>query len=230
MNLDIIAQDTNQRSRKKSLLFLFSVVYFVGLALLAILIYLASPGPASQEISGVSMGRSDEASGVVHLSGRRLDCVSTAEKRPYTIRCSVKIAEKPLMIYAQRNSIHSSNQLGGICEAFYDGQKWPCQISSRHVDVPWFAYLERPLGLEKSQMDGLRQRYFIENLAEDYFIFGSLLVTIVTTLIVVANLVSWRWPKTDHKNKLIFPALFLGGITFFITIFFMIWLTRGFWD
>ncbi len=230
MNLDMIVRDTSTCPRRKSPLFLFSVVYFIGLALLTILIYRASPGPASQEISGVSMGRSDEESGVVHLSGRRLDCVSTAEKRPYTTQCSVDIAGKPLLIYAQRNSIRFSNQLLGVCEAFYDGQKWPCQISSRHVDVPWFAYLERPLGLEKVQMDALRQRYFIENLAEDYFILGSLLVTVLTTLIVAANLIAWRWPKTNHKIALALPAFFGGGVTFAITFFFMIWLTRGFWD
>ncbi len=228
MNLDVVEQDKSTRPRMKSPLFLFSVVYFVGLVVLIILIYLASPGPASQEILGVSMGRSDEESGVVHLSGRRLDCVSTAEKRPYTTQCIVDIAEKPLVIYIQRNSMRFSDQLPGICEAFYDGQNWPCQIS--FANASWFAYLERPLGLEKTQMNTLRQRYFIENLPEDYFILGSLLVTILTTLIVVANLIVWRWPKTNHKTTLVFPALFGGGVTFAITFFFMIWLTRGFWD
>jgi len=78
MNLDVVERDTSKRSRKKSPLFLFSVVYFVGLTLLTILIYRASPGPASQEILGVSMGRSDEESGVVHFGQPVYDGIDDA--------------------------------------------------------------------------------------------------------------------------------------------------------
>jgi hypothetical protein len=150
---------------RKSVLLVF-VICFVALALLAILLYRASPGPVSQEILGVGIGSHDDESGVVYLSGRRLNCDWSDGTQAFTSTCTVEISGKMLEIHARRNPATDPNQLGGTCEAFYDGQHWSCSIGSRHVHVHWFAYIREPLGLSGDQLEALRRQYFFENLPE----------------------------------------------------------------
>jgi hypothetical protein len=126
---------------------------------LAIFVQRATPGPPSQDILGVGIGNYYSGAGVAYLSGRRLSCVSLPAEDPFTSICTVSIAGKPLEIRARRNPPADPMQLGGACEAIYDGQQWPCRVGSRHVQVHWFAYIDDPLGWADNQRFVYRERH-----------------------------------------------------------------------
>lgn len=211
---------------KRKIILSLTILSFLALGMLAMLVYQASPGPASQDILGVTLGRSDnEDTNIAFLSGRRLDCVPEAEP-PYTSTCTVTIAGNPLTIQAYRNSPTHLMPLGGGCEATYNGQIWPCQISSRHISVHWFAHISQPLGLDKAQMDALRQQYFIENLPEDPFILGIWMSAILVTILVLIGWFSW-YPRQRYAWLTAVPV---GLVTFVATFYFTLFFTSGFWD
>lgn len=202
--------------------------YFMLLLGLAVMLHHASPAPVSQDILGLGIGRYTSESGIAYISGRHLLCTSTSAYEPFTSACKIQIAGKTLEIHARQTD---PKPLGGMCEAFYDGQPWPCTIGSRHDTVYRFAYIQPPLGLGKSQLDVLRLQYFFENLPEGvYFPAGVLIVTITTTIAVIASTATVLWSK--HYSK-VFSILFLvlvGGITFVGTFLGAVRLTTGFWD
>jgi len=211
----------------KRILAVFSV-YFMLLLGLAVMLYRASPAPGSQDILGLGIGSYTGESGIVYISGRRLLCTSTPASGAFTSACQIQIAGKVLEIYARQAD---PKPLGGICEVFYDGQQWPCIIGSRHDHVYRFAYIEPPLGLGKSQLDGLRFRYFFENLPEGiYFPAGVLIVTITTTLAVIASTATVVWSERYSKAFSILFFVLVGGITFVGTFLGAAQLTTGFWD
>lgn len=210
---------------RKVLLF-FSLLLLTAMGLLAWLVFRASPGPASQDILGVAVGQYESEKGIVFLSGRRLDCTPDAEP-PYTSTCTVKIAGELLTLKAFRNDSTHSNQLGGGCQAIYDGQTWPCKIASRHVHVAWFAYIEDPLGLNATQMETLRRRYFFENLPEEPFLVGVMIAPFVVTGAVLVGLFAWRRP---YRKRAWIMAVGLGFVLFSTTFVFAFRLIDGFWD
>lgn len=108
-----------------------------------------------------------------------------------------------LELYARRNPPTDLKQLGGSCEAFYDGKEWPCQIGSRHVHVHWFAYLNQPLGLNKSQLDALRRQYWIENLPEATFFRSFMVLSLTTIFVVMVTFIRWRWSKARSKAMVV---------------------------
>jgi hypothetical protein len=139
----------------------------------------------------------------------------------------VTIADQLLTIQAFRNGDEHPNQFGGGCQAVYDGQIWPCQMSSRHVHVHWFAHISDPLGLDATQMATIRQQYFIENLPEEPFLIGMLAVPILAALAILAGWWAWRRPfgKRDWATAVgLSIASFIG--VFILTMS----LTNGFWD
>jgi hypothetical protein len=214
---------------RKSVL-LISVIYFVALALLAMLLYRASPGPVSQEILGVGIGSHDDESGVVYLSGRRLNCDLSDGTQAFTSTCTVEISGKMLEIHARRNPATDPNQLGGTCEAFYDGQRWSCSIGSRHVHVHWFAYIREPLGFSGDQLEALRRQYFFENLPEGAFLAGVVVVPFVTMLLTVLAAALWLWPRTRRRITVALLVAASGVASLSVTFVLALLLTGGFWD
>ena len=211
-------------------LHLFTIGYFILLAVLAFLIYQASPSPVTEEIRGLSIGKWQEEPGRAYLSGRRLECVPTSDNPPYETRCEVEIAGKMLTVDAYRNDPESNLIFDGGCEAFYDGESWPCKIGSRHTHVHWFAFVDASMGLNDAQMDDLRRTYFFENLSETPFISGILITAIVTTILILVNFLVWVEPKVKIKWFLVFWGLVVSVITFYSTVMVAIVVTNGFWD
>lgn len=214
---------------RKSILWV-SAICFVALTLLAALVYRASPGPDSQEILGVGIGSNDNESGIVYLSGRRLECRQTDGTQAFTSACTAEISGKTLEIHARRNPTTDPNQLGGTCETFYDGKQWPCTIGSRHVDVHWFAYVGEPLGLTGDQLEALRREYVFENLPEEAFMTGIVVVPIVAMLMAILATTAWLWPR--YRGKISFALLVAasGVASLSGTFVLALLLTRGFWD
>ncbi len=213
----------------KSLL-LVSAIFGVSFALLAIFIYRASPGPDSQEILGVGIGSYDHESGIVYLSGRRLNCDRIDGSQTFTSTCTLDISGKTLEIHARRNPVADPMQLGGTCEAFYDGQEWPCNIDSRHVHVHWFAFISEPLGLNQTQLEALRRRYPIENLPQESFLWGAMVISAATALIVILIAGAWLWPRMRNRIFTWAVVAALGGASLVSSFLLVILLTQGFWD
>jgi hypothetical protein len=214
---------------RKSIL-LASAFCFVALTLLATLVYRASPGPVSQEILGVGIGSNDYGSGIVYLSGRRLDCERTDGTQAFTSSCTVRVSGSMLEIHARRNPTTDPNQLGGTCEAFYDGKQWPCSVGSRHVDVHWFAYISEPLGLTGDQLDALGHKYFFENLPESAFMAGIVVVPIVAMSVAIVATAVWLWPRARRKISFALLVAASGAASLSGTFVLALLLTRGFWD
>lgn len=202
--------------------------YFILLLGLVVMLYRASPAPFSQDILGVGIGRYASGSGIAYISGRHLLCTPAAASEPFSSVCKIQIAGQILEIHARQTD---PKPLGGICEAYYNGQPWPCTIGSRHDHVYRFAYIEPPLGLSESQLDVLRLQYFFENLPERvYFPYGVLIVTITTTIAVVASAATVLWSKHHSKLSSVPFLVLVGGITFVGTFLGAVRLTTGFWD
>jgi hypothetical protein len=214
----------------RKVILLLSAICFVALAGVAILVYRASPGPASQEILGIGIGDYHSDAGIVYLSGRRLDCTQIEGTRALPSECTVDIAGKTLEIRARRNPPTDPNQLDGTCEASYDGRQWPCSIGSRHVDVHWFAYISEPLDLDAAQLKALRRQYIVENLPEEAFTRGMIVVPLVAALVAALATAVWLSPRIRRKAAY---ALLVAasGVTALTLIFLLsLFLTHGFWD
>jgi hypothetical protein len=214
----------------RKLIMLLSAGCLVALAFVATSVYLASPGPASQEIFGVGIGDYHTDAGIVYLSGRRLVCAQTEAAESFPSVCTVDIAGKTLEIRARRNPPTDPQQLAGTCEASYNGKEWPCSIGSRHVDVHWFAFIREPLGLDKAQIEALRREYFVENLPERVFTVGMIVIPVVAALAAVLATSAWLWPRVCRNS---FRALLVaasGATTLTIAFLLSVLLTRGFWD
>ncbi|MBE2201268.1 MAG: hypothetical protein IAE79_21825 [Anaerolinea sp.] len=210
----------------RTIILVLSVATLIALVALGWLLYRASPGPDDQDILGITLGRSDNETGLTFLSGRRLDCAPEADA-PYTSTCTVTIAGQLLTIQAFRNGPEQPNQVGGGCQAVYAGQPWPCAITSRHVDVHWFAHISDPLGLDAVQMDALRQRYFIENLPEEPFLTGALAAPVLAALTVLVGWWAWKRPSTWRGWG---TAVGLSVVSLIGVFALALNLTRGFWD
>jgi hypothetical protein len=208
-----------------------TAVYFIALGSLVLLLYQASPGPEGQEIYGAAIGQWNTEEGIVFLSGRRLDCEDTAVGDPYAAICTAEIAGKPLQIKAVRNIQSSPFPFGGRCQAFYDGQTWPCDFGSRHIQVHWFAYIQSDIGLDKAEMAQLRRQYFIENLPEEIFLWGMVVAAVLTALVIITALTAWFWPKA--KTQKIRWAVGMGLLSipiFFGALILGVKITSSFWD
>lgn len=208
----------------------FSAFVLAATAMTAIAVFLASPGPGSQEILGVGIGDPCGDKGFVFLSGRRLHCASLAEEDTFASACTISIAGKPLTIRARRNPPTDPMQFGGECAATYGGEQWPCRIGSRHVQVHWFAYIDDPLGLDQTQLDALRRRYLVENLPEEAFVRGIVAVPLVVSVVILLLAGVWLSRRRSVGARIwlaaVLVSIFAGVVVFIISVF----LTNGFWD
>jgi hypothetical protein len=214
----------------RKVMLLVAGCYLAGLAVLALSLYNASPGPGSQEILGLGIGRADHDEGIVYLSGRYLQCTRLNDQPSGMSTCRVELAGRSLEIRAQRNPLTHPNRLGGSCAAFYAGKAWPCRIDSRHIHVAWFAYLDEPLGLDQDQLAALRSEYFLENLPESSFWNGSGLVSLTTTVLVLLVVGIWLWPRARNKFSGVLLTMVCGIVAWIGTSLLAVFLTNGFWD
>jgi hypothetical protein len=214
----------------RKVLVLVAGCYLAGLAMLALSLHNASPGPASQEILGVGIGRHDQSGGIVYLSGRYLQCARPKDQLSGMSTCRIELAGRTLEIHAQRNPAMHPNQLGGTCTALYAGKAWPCRVDSRHIQVPWFAYLDEPLGLNSNQLAALRQHYLLENLSESSFWNGNILFALTTAVLFFVVVGVWLWPRTRHKFSGALLTIVCGAALGYGAWLLAIFLTNGFWD
>ncbi len=207
-----------------------ALLYVVSLGALAVIVRRASPGPETQEILGVGIGRYGGEGGIAYLSGRRLACEPAGADSPFAERCEVEVAGRPLIILARRNPEGHRLQLGGACEARYEGRSWPCQIRSRHVHVHWFAYLDEPLGLEEAELAALRRRYPFENITETAIFPGMVGLALLSLIVTVA--VTWvlLFPQMQSRAVRLAAAAVTGMVALFGTLALAFYVTHGLWD
>jgi hypothetical protein len=216
-----IANYENRCKMIRRTFLLISAIYFAALGVLAIIVHQASPGPALQEILGIGIGDSQSEGGIVYLSGRRLSCTPIEHPGQFAVTCQIELAGQSLEIQARRNSPSAADQLGGTCQAIYDGRQWPCAIGSRHVHVHGYAYVPSSLGLSASQLAALRRVYPVENLPEETFLIGAVVVPVVTATMVVLVLVAWQWSQA--KSKVRWTLVTFASAMFSLTGTFLVW-------
>ena len=216
----------NIKLRASQWIFVGFTCYLGLLAIIAVMLHRASPGPESQEIWGGAIGNWKD-SGVAFFSGRRLKCAKDATIN-MTV-CTIEIAGKTLTIHAHRAPTPEFS-LNGVCRAFYNGQEWKCQIAPRHVGVFWFAYMESGMALDKEHISGLQRKYFFENLSENAYVNGMFVVSVLS--MGMAVFVTNFWCYAHNKNKVICMLLpfIIGVVSFFISLFTAGFFTNGFWD
>ena len=212
--------------------------YLTALLLLAVLVWRASPAPASQVIRGVSISTARQlndsgehiySTNRLDIGGRRLRCTVIDQTPPATSDCTIRLAGKTLTVRARRNPPENMNQLGGTCEAFYAEETWPCQIGSPHVHVHWFAYVNRPFELTPNQLTWLRLQFFVENLPETVILVSVLVAGLPLALLAMIFLCLWRW-SAGNRIALVLVSLPAGFVVWCLSTVIALLLTNGFWD
>ncbi|MBN1427057.1 MAG: hypothetical protein JXB07_01650 [Anaerolineae bacterium] len=91
-------------------------------------------------------------------------------------------------------------------------------------------YIPEPLGLERSDLDLIRQKYWIENLPEGVFVNGILVLSTVTPLVVMLALGILMWSRI--RNRLVWgmTTVTTGVMSLCGSIVTWAYLTGGFWD
>lgn len=205
------------------------VAWLLGLAMLVFALDRAAPGPGGQEVQGLGIGSVDGVGGIAFVSGKQLTC-GPATLAPFTSRCAMELAGHTLEVHALHNSPGHPNQLGGACTAFYAGQEWPCRLGMRHLGVPWFAYVDLPLGLSPTQLEGIRRTHLLANLPERPFVIGTFAVPMLTAIFLAGGVATWLvtggYRRTAVGGAVLTttPAVLVG--TFLLALR----ATRGFWD
>jgi hypothetical protein len=216
------------------LLFVTILLYVVVVSIVAVLLVRASPGPASQEILGMALGRYEvtygNVPGTVYISGRRLTCITLSSADPFRQKCSITIAGKDLEIYARRNQPPDPNDFGGACQAWYEDKQWSCEIGSRHIGVNWFAHIDPPLGLSQDQLQTIRRQYPIENLDEQPFVYGIAIVVTISTMLAALGTSAWMWSRPNNTLIVVGASLVVGSAAFILSGVLAVSVTRGFWD
>jgi hypothetical protein len=205
-------------------------LYLLTVSIVAIVLLQASPGPKNQDLYGVGIGTYQSEQGIAYISGRRLQCRSLDQPAHYASQCSVSVAGKQLTLLARRNDASNPDQLGGICQAEYDGQTWPCHIGLRHVHTPWFAYLDIPLDLSAQQLDALRQRYWIENVPEAAFLTFIPISVVLSSVVAAVVATLWFWPTRHNKLAVLGIAGGFCLLAFISSGITALFITAGFWD
>jgi hypothetical protein len=141
----------------------------------------------------------------------------------------VEVAGQELVLLARRHSPGHPNQLGGACEALYDGRSWPCAVGSRHVHVHWYASLPS-LGLTPAEMEAVRRAHPLPNLSARAVVAGLLVASVLTALLAAAGAAVWQvsgghgWVAAGATAAVTAPVAFLG------VLFLAARATSGYWD
>jgi hypothetical protein len=204
--------------------------YTVVVVVLSVLLLQASPGPSDQALHGVAIGTHGGSGGVAYMSGRRLRCRALEHGSAGSSECVITVAGRPLTLRASRNAADDPNQFGGTCEASYDGRSWPCRISWRHVHTPWFAYLDEPLDLSASQIEALRQQYWVENIPEGAVIRLIPVSIVLATVVAAVSAALWLWPAQRSRLLALSVVGTAGLLAFIGSSIATLYLTAPFWD
>jgi len=216
----------------KSTIRLLTLLFGVLIIVLAIVLNHSAPGPAEQEILGVSIGHWDFDNERAYISGKRLTCQPVVDTdETFSSVCTLEIQDKTLTIWASRNGPNSNMMFGGQCKASYGDERLTCDIGSRHVHIHWFAFVEQPAALDEADMAQLRQHFFWENLSETFFVTLIQGIALITAVLAVANLFVLLWHKIKSRFVLfVFGGLPIGIAFFYIGMLGAFWLTSGFFD
>lgn len=235
-------QSDHRRYRRLRTVAIFvALMYIGGLVALAVVVYRATPAPPSQTIRGISISRTDSTTRprastrapYIDISGRALECKPLPDSARFPSECTITIAGKLLTIQAYRNGPNHADQLGGGCEAFYNGERRLCRIGAPNLQVNWFAYIDQPLGLTNQQLAKLEQKYLIENLPENVIIGSGLTVIILTTIVAMFVVAILFWPRRFTLVRgLSFAAIVLltAILTVSTTFNATLYVTSGLWD
>ncbi len=190
-------------------------------ALLAYFMVQAGPGPNGQEIQGV-VARSEQM-GWVKLSGRQLNCDAQAPE-PYSTFCSISLRGNNLSIVAIQHSPDEPWLDDGECQAFLGDKPLNCFFGSPVIGVHGYAYIDMPDDLTARDGDLLRQRYFIENRPEPFFLGIAIVFGIGTAVFGAWNM--WFLLKKRHISVRLMGMivscvpLFLGSVWLLIPLIF----------
>jgi hypothetical protein len=214
----------------KRILIAVTACYLVTLGALAFALLRAAPAAPSAAVRGLAIGAYGRAPGIAFISGNRLSCTELPQPTSFDAQCEIAIAGKPLRILARNNPPSEPDQLGGACQAQYDGRSWPCQMGMRHVHINRFAYIDGTLGLSFEQFDQLRRTYPIENLPEGFFVPGIGAVAIISALLAAWWAAGWLWPRLQHKTAVLLVTSALSVGVFFASLRAALAITSDFWD
>lgn len=211
-----------------TLTLLFGVLIFV----LWLVLNYSAPGPVEQEILGVSIGHWEFGNERAYISGKRLTCQPVDDADiAFNSVCTLEVQGETLTIWASRNSPESNMMFGGRCVASYGDEQLTCDIGSRHVHIPWFAFVEQPAALDGADMAQIRQHYVLENLPETFFVMVIRGIGMITAVLAIANLFVLLWHKIQSKLVLfVFGGLPVGVVFFYVGMLGAFWLTSGFFD
>lgn len=209
---------------------LILVAYFVLLAVVALFVLTAKPGPAGQLTQGVRLGAWQSEPGTVYFSGKRLTCEPAPAGTIYAERCRIDIAgqELVLLVGARQTNLVTAR---GVCLAAYAGREYPCTLQSHHNwPAASVAYVSSGLDLGAEQLDAVRRRFPIENLPEQTIVQGALILWPLTALALFGALIAFL-PFRRLSRMVTIPAFIVIGLVALLGVpLGLIFLTRGFWD
>lgn len=185
-------------------------------AVLGVLLNLASPGPAGQELLGLVIGSYDSADGVVLIPGRQLDCQPLAETEAYNAACTFSYNGETINLLAARNPPDHPMQLSGTCSASFNGASLGCEIGSPFVHTSWFAYVPQPDSFSSADMAQLRSRFFLNNQSESFFMGLTIAWAVATAVIGLWVVWAWIRPLTHNKRILKVASLIPVSALFFV--------------
>ena len=216
----------------KRIIWLLTLLFAVFVVVLGLVLNHSAPGPDEQEILGVSIGHWDFGNEHTYISGKRLTCNPVTETdAAFNTVCTLDVQGETLTIWASRNDPSHNMMFGGQCAASYGDEQLTCDFGSRHVHVPWFAFVEPPAALDSSDLAQLRQQYFWENLPETFFVTLIRGIGLITAVLAIANLFVLVWHRINSRWVLVaFGGFPVGIVFFYVGMIGAFWLTSGFFD
>lgn len=202
-------------------------LYFLLLAALFLLLFRASPPPASYPVSGVGI---QDGAGYLHFYGRRLDCQFN-KKQPYPADCTIELAGNLLEIQVSRMSLGTNQPYSLTCTAVFNGEPLPCHNDLRHSGriPPTHIFLDEPLDLSATEIKQLRQRFWLENLPEYPYRQGRWIISLFSMVVAIVGfheLFARQWPARTKNISLALIGIFAYQITFVVLFI----LTAPLWD
>jgi hypothetical protein len=219
------------------LLRIILLVYFLLLAVMALFVLAAKPGPPGQLTQGVRLGAWQSERGTVYFSGQRLACEPAPAGTIYAERCRIEIAgqELDLLVGPRPSDLLTAR---GLCQATYAGREHPCALQSHHNwPAASVAYVSGGLDLSAEQLNAVRRRFPIENLPETTFLRGAMILWPATALALLGLVLSFLLQHMRRLNSMLmrrvvtFLTLTVTGVAALVGVpLALILLTRGFWD
>ena len=214
------------------------IIYIVCLIVLGFAVRRSAP-PTGQILNGIAISSGTPRDWIL-ISGKRMQCVENEDTTQPSV-CTITLGGKELELTATRTPLEppdpKKNRPGsqGDCTATYEGQTWACWQGSPVIGVDHFAYLDIPLGLSADQLAEIRRTHFIENLPEMRWLQGSALVAVLNAVVVSLGIIALfgRMKRLNQYIRFVgmtgLPILLAIG-TFWSSLFFVMYTSRGLWD